>query len=133
MIPPILRARDGTKVKVDTKTVLAGPFDRFHEAGPTDLREERLSGIEFDGPERKGNYPLRTGRSDLSEVFLCDERLIMVLDGAEVAVTCLDESMESPFVDGVGIEWLIEGRSDEGSDDQPASELTVLGRLAIIS
>jgi len=52
MIPPNLRARDGTKVKVDTKTVLEGPFDRFQEAGPTDLREERLSGIEFDG--RKG-------------------------------------------------------------------------------
>jgi hypothetical protein len=69
----------------------------------------------------------------VTKVFLCAEPLIMVLSGAEVAVACLNESMESPFIDGIGIEWFVEGRSNEGFDDQPASELTLLGGLAIIS
>jgi hypothetical protein len=58
------------KVKVDTKTVLASPFDRFQEVGPADFREERLAGIDFDGPERKGyTDPVQTGAGDLSKSY----------------------------------------------------------------
>jgi hypothetical protein len=39
--------------------------------------------------------------------------LIMVLVGAEVTVVCLHENMESPFIDGVGMERSVEGRRDE--------------------
>jgi hypothetical protein len=81
---------------------------------------------------RKGREimdPVQTGGGDLSEVYFCDERLIIVLDGTEVAVACLDESMKSPFIDGIRIEWFIAGRSDEGFDDQPSSEVDSVGRI----
>jgi hypothetical protein len=70
MVPPILRARDGMKVKVDTKTVLASPFDRFQEVGPADFREEKPARIDSDCPERKGyTDPVQTGAGDLSKSY----------------------------------------------------------------
>jgi hypothetical protein len=55
------------KVKVDTKTVLESPFDRFREVSPADFREERLAGIDSDCPERKGNVdPVQTSGGDQS-------------------------------------------------------------------
>jgi hypothetical protein len=106
------------EVEIDSKTVFTGPFDCFEEVRPANFGKEWFPRIDFDRPEGKWNTdPVQTGSSDLSEIFLGDKRVVMVLDGAEVAVTGLDESMEGPFVDGVGIEWFVEGRSDKGFDD----------------
>jgi len=96
------------KVEVDTKTVFASPFDGFQEVRPADFGEERLAGIDLDGPERKGNTdPVETSGGDLSKVFLRDECCIVVLDGVEVTVAGLDERMEGPFIDGGAVEWFI--------------------------
>lgn len=63
VVPPVLRARDSVKIKVDAEPVLAGPFDGFEEVA---VGEGKTS--ETKGPKRKEDGHIRP--RDLGEVRL---------------------------------------------------------------
>lgn len=112
------------EIQIDTEAVFASPLDCLEEVGPANFGKEWLSRVDFDSPERKWNAdPIETSSGNLSEIFFGDEGSIMVFYSAEITVSLLDESMEGPLVDGIGVKGLIEGRSNEWFDDKPATKI----------
>jgi len=71
VVPPVLRARQGVQVEVDTETVLACPLDGLEEVFPGRLCIERLVVVLLNCPEWEGDADEVEARAgDQCEVFL---------------------------------------------------------------